>query len=47
VVLSLMQCCPSPELRRFWVHSLCSWLIRKRTSRGALKMKKFQSSKKQ
>jgi hypothetical protein len=23
-VLSLMQCCPSPELDKFWVHSPCS-----------------------
>jgi hypothetical protein len=29
-----MQYCPSPELGRFWVHSLCDWLIGKRTSGG-------------
>jgi hypothetical protein len=31
-VLSLMQCCPFPELGRFGVHSLHGWLIGKRTS---------------
>jgi hypothetical protein len=30
-ILSLTQCCPSPELGRFGVHSLHSWLIGKRT----------------
>jgi hypothetical protein len=30
--LSLMQCCPSLKLGRFWVHSLHSWLIGKKIS---------------
>jgi hypothetical protein len=38
-VLPLMQCCPSPELARFWVYSLCEWLVLKGTSGGGFEDK--------
>jgi hypothetical protein len=36
---SLMKCCPSLELDRLWVHSLCGCLIGKRTSGGGFRNK--------
>jgi hypothetical protein len=41
-----MQCCPSPELNRFWVHSLCSWLIGKRTLGGGFEDKEVSKLEK-
>jgi hypothetical protein len=40
-VLSLMQCCPSPEMGRFPVQCLCCWLIGKGTSGGGFIDKEF------
>jgi hypothetical protein len=43
----LTQCCPSPGLGRFRVHSLRGWLIGQGTSGGTLRTQKFKSSGKQ